>query len=275
MIAVRAFVLGLREVFVLEQAERRAKALDDATRSELKSVVGAARLRLTSARRLPSPVAAIVLLRGALELLGQEVAPLAHPLALDELSFADAEAMRTELEARLVTAIGAVDFRSVFAVRVTRWARVLGVVLAIVLVVRAYAVEHWMVHELATGKSVTTSPLRGDSPTPDHLLDGHMTGTFGAQTIEDAHPFFLVDLGEEHTIDHVVVVNRGDGWFDDCLPLQVELSNDTTTFERIGLRTEHFTRWTVPADGRRARFVRVSKPERGYIALNAIEVYGR
>ena len=258
---------------MLERAEQRARSRTEDERLALQKVIAAGRLRLSSARRLPHPVPAIVLLRAGLEAVGEPVAPL--DVVLDDLPFADAEAMRGDLDARLAAAIGAIDVRSVLAVRVTRWARIAGVALAVVLAVYAYAREHWMVHDLALGKAVTTTPLRGESPTPDHVVDGHTTGTFGVHTTEAALPFVLIDLGEEHTIDHVVVINRGDGWFDDSLPLQVELSDDANRFERIGLRSEHFVRWSVPAGERRARFVRVSKPERGYIAMNAIEVFGR
>jgi hypothetical protein len=85
----------------------------------------------------------------------------------------------------------------------------------------------------------------------------------------------LVDLKESHPIDHVVVYNRGDGWFDECLPLRVELSDDGEHFDVVGTQTTHFVSFTVAVNGRAARFVRVSKPDRGYIALNEIEVYGR
>ena len=81
-----------------------------------------------------------------------------------------------------------------------------------------------------------------------------------------------VDLLREYDVREVRVYNRGDGWFDDVLPLTLSISTDDATFTDVATRTTHFDVWTVELN-RRARWVRVSNGS--YIALNEIEVYAR
>jgi hypothetical protein len=272
VIAVRAFFVGLREVFTLAHAEEQAHGVAEGDRLARQRRAHAARKRRDAARTLADPIPAIVLLRDALGIVPSESKP---ELAIDDMAFADAEVLRTKLDDRLTELIRSNEIRGVTAVRALRLGRPLAMVLLIALPIAAFVHTHFRVHNLAVGKVVTTSALRSESPTPSHVVDGRTRGTFGVHTAEAEHPFVIIDLGEAHVIDHVVVYDRGDGWFDECLPLRVELSNDGATFDVIGLRTEHFVSWVVAASGRTARFVRISKPDRGYIALNEIEVYGR
>ncbi len=299
MSAVRAFFVGLREVFTLERAEARALSLDDAERARRKRFVRASRDRWNAANKLASPIAAIVLLRESLALALEAAsnAPLADlvaahvadediaraerflapiaPLSIDELPFAEVEAVRLSLERCVAAVLRAVDTRTVVAVRALRIARPIAVLAFVAWLVVPYARTHWMIHDVALGKVVTSSPLRGESPSADHVVDGKTRGTFDIATVITDHAFVMVDLGETYAIDHVRVVNRGDGWFDDILPVSLEISEDGAQFTNVARKDDHFETWTVALGGRRARFVRLIKPDHGYIAINELEVYAR
>jgi hypothetical protein len=308
MTAIRAFFLGLRELVTLEHAEQRALALGQEERSRRVRYLRAARARRAASRKLANPVAAVILLRDALALalrpthsddevfdttLALSAALATHPeaaeaerrvvdwlqqtapLALDELSFAQAELVRSSFEDCLAIVLGGVETRSVLAVRALRIGRLVAVALLVTWLAATFVRSKWLVHDVAIGKTVTSSPLLAESPSPDHVVDGRTRGTFGIATMTVEHPFITVDLGDPYAVEQVRVVNRGDGWFDDCLPLILAVSNDGLRFDEVARRTEHFDQWTVPLGGRALRFVRVSMPERGYIALNEIEVYAR
>jgi hypothetical protein len=213
-------------------------------------------------------------LEGDIKRVGEALAATS-PLALDEMPFAKAEALRTSFENCIAATISVVDPPSVFGVRVLRVARILGVLVLVGWLVIPYVRTHWMIHNVARGKPVTTSPLRGESPTADHLVDGKLRGTFDIATIESEHAFVQIDLEDVFSIDRVNVVNRGDGWYDDSLPLVLSVSTDGERFDDVARRDEHFDWWVIGLGGRPVRFVRLSKPDRGYIALNEVEVYGR
>ena len=72
--------------------------------------------------------------------------------------------------------------------------------------------------------------------------------------------------------------NRVDGWFDDCLPLVVEVSRDGNKWDEVARRDRHFDAnppWVVEAGGRGARFVRLRVAHHGSLALSEVEVYGK
>lgn len=293
MSAVRAFFLGLREVFTLSHAEARAREVDDVERARRERHVAAAIERRRAAKKIATPVAAIVLLRDALRfaLDGRELAdsgaPAADidrvkaalasdaPFALDDLPFAEAESLRASFEACVDAAIGTSRTRTLLAVRALRVTRIVAVLVFLAWLVVPYAREHWMLHDVALGKVVTSSPLRGESPPADKVVDGKTRGTFDIATIEIDHAFVMVDLGKSYAVDRVRVVNRGDGWFDDILPVILQVSEDGARFDDVARRDEHFDTWTIPLGGRSARFVKLVKPDRGYIAINELEVYAR
>lgn len=306
MTAVRAFLVGLREVFWLENAEERARALGTAERERRQRFSAAARARRAVARKSSSAPVAVVLLRDALELALRaphadgdfdlvtalerarldtrmpnatsrvlELLVLDSPLAVDDLSFAEAESLREAFDDCVAAALGEARAPSVFSVRALRIGRALGAVLLVAWVVSSYVRTHFLVHNVALGKLVTSSPLRGESPTPDHLVDGRTRGTYGLATTEVEHPFVDIDLEQTYVLDHVVVYNRGDGWFDDSLPLVLSVSDNGVRFEEIARRDDHFVTWRVDLGQRRERVVRLSMPHHGYIALNEVEVYGR
>ncbi len=59
----------------------------------------------------------------------------------------------------------------------------------------------------------------------------------------------MIDLEKPYAISSMRIFNRGDGWFDDGLPLVVEVSMNGIQFTEVARRTTHYDKWSC----RRAR----------------------
>jgi hypothetical protein len=102
------------------------------------------------------------------------------------------------------------------------------------------------------------------------------TGTYDNQDAGESNPWMMVDLGRPTRIGKIVVYNRGDGWFTDCLPLVLEVGTDTDSFKELATRTVIFTRtdpWIVDHLDETVRYVRARKAGKGALVLNELEVY--
>jgi hypothetical protein len=285
---------------MLRHAEREALAAGD-RRLDVRRYIDAARTRRSAARRLANAVAASTLLAEALELaiVGAAVArgeraddvdvraALTHApanvvayfdrgtrLHTDELPFAQADELRDALDAEVSRLVGAVDVRSVLAVRALRWSRIAALIVVALLAVSAVARAYLFPHNVARGKHIRSSGLR-DGATGAELVDGRTRGTYGAATVDSPHSFITVDLDKVYTLTSIRLFNRGDGWFGDSLPMAVDVSEDGNTFHEVARRGTVFTVWSIDCAGTRARFVRISKLTHGYVALNEIEIYSR
>jgi len=111
--------------------------------------------------------------------------------------------------------------------------------------------------------------------------DGIKDGAFGFHTNRDANPWWQVDLGESLPLDRVVIYNRCDGAVENrAARLRVLFSDDgrswTEFYRHDG--TTFFGQTddkplVIPADGAKARFVRVQLPGTEYFHLDEVEVY--
>ena len=122
------------------------------------------------------------------------------------------------------------------------------------------------------------SSRKAGPPDGHELVDGDIGTSFGVLTNVEDSPSVVIDLQDRYWIDSVKVHNRVDGWFDDCLPLVVELSQDGVHWDAIGRRDQHFDAnppWVVDGGGRPAHFVRVRVDRKSYLALSEVEVYGK
>lgn len=294
---------GLAEVVMLRDAERRSRSYGEERLARIREKKREAAAHLRSARRLANPEVALSVLDVALpsalsalhEARGAETpfdaeAELAwvdkeSPVRPPEdtlvavrrrhepgKDFADAETVRDGVDHLVAWVLGHVESRTALELHALRYGRIAGIALGFLCLAYPYARDHYLVHDVALHKPVITSPLR-NVPNADGVVDGRRRGTYGVHTAE-GKPFVMIDLEREYAIRSVRVYNRGDGWFDDVLPLKLSISNDGSTFEDVATRTTHFDVWTVELGGRKARYVRVSK-DSGYIALNEIEVYAR
>ena len=73
------------------------------------------------------------------------------------------------------------------------------------------------------------------------------------------------------------VQGRGDGWYDQSIPLLLEVSDDDKAYREVARRTIPFSEdapWNVALDGVKARFVRLRADHDGYLVLGEVSVYG-
>jgi hypothetical protein len=211
------------------------------------------------------------------EALGAAVASR-DPLYFDHLPEGAAERLRTELDFAAGDLRRRIEPRSATNVRGTRWGRVaaLGVVFSYV----AYSVfaAVFLPTNLALHKPVYPSSYKVNPPDGHELVDGERISSFGVHTNTEDSPRVTIDLLGIYKISTIKVYNRGDGWFDDCLPLVVEMSADGQNYFPVGRRDTHFAQeppWVLDAQKHQARYVRLRVDRRSYLALSEVEVFGK
>jgi hypothetical protein len=199
-------------------------------------------------------------------------------LYFDRLPAEDAERARWALDRAAAMLRRRVEARSLTNVRGTRWGRIAAVVLivgyAAVVIVRAAVLPK----NIALNRPVHPSSRRVNPPDGHELVDGEIGTSYGVHTNNENEPNVVIDLQDRYWIDTVKVYNRVDGWFDDCLPLVVELSQDGKQWDEIGRREEHFGTdppWIVSGRGKPASFVRIKVARNSYLALSEVEVFGQ
>lgn len=307
----------LIEFFTLRRAERAVRAYAPAQSARVRTHVGAAERRLRAGRRVADATIAAVLLREAVvqylraleaardpqapegaaapfpELSTDPARPRAEPsddarvraalasqdaLYFDGLSPEDVGRARWALDRGASMLRRRVESRSLVAVRGTRWGRLAAIAILALWGAVAYSRAKLLPKDIAYGKPVHPSSLAESPPTGRELVDGETGASFGVKTREEENANVVIDLEGLYWIDTIKVHNRVDGWFDDCLPLIVEISRDGTKWEEVARRDRHFDAnppWVVPVGGRGARFVRLRVARHSYLALSEVEVYGK
>jgi hypothetical protein len=199
------------------------------------------------------------------------------PLFFDRLDPAERTRTRAALERTAAALRRRVEARSLLHVRAQRWGR-LAALLVLVLYGVWFGVRGRLLPvNLAIGKHVHVSSYRENPPDGHELVDGRPGFSFGVITNTEDSPSVVIDLARDHAIDRIAVTNRSDGWWEDCLPLVVELSRDGRTYTELARRETYFAfndPWVIPAAGRMARFVRVRVARRSYLALGRVEIFG-
>jgi hypothetical protein len=199
-------------------------------------------------------------------------------LYLDKLAPDELERLRGALERAGAVLRGRVEARSLIKVRRTRWLRV-GVAVALFAYVLDQGVHAFFAPvDIAKNKPVMCSSLEPALPDAQGLVDGVVGTSFGVHTKNEESPHVVIDLLDKYRVETVKVHNRADGWFDDCLPLVVEVSVDGQTYSELAKREDHFDAdppWIVDGHFEPARYVRLRLPRKGYIALSEVEVFGK
>jgi len=212
-------------------------------------------------------------------------AALCDPPPVDEPPPGKAEAAAAYAAmARLVTLLEqAIEPRTEkrLAVYAATRQAVLGLAAVIAIVVPARVL--FAPRDLALHKPVTQSTVHPsrESVGGAYLVNGKIEFSYGAHTDNTADggrqdPWIMVDLLRPTRIGKIVVYNRGDSNFTDCLPLILEVGNDPSNMTTRGVRKDLFTRtepWVVGHLDETARYVRVRMTGTAYIALDEIEVY--
>jgi hypothetical protein len=201
-----------------------------------------------------------------------------HPLYFDRLSPELAQRTRIALERAASCLRREVDPRSIANVRGTRCGRLAALALICLYAIYRVLTTALLPGNVARDKPVHLSSFVANSPDGHELVDGDTTGTYGVQTNTEESPHAIIDLLHTYKITKVRVYNRGDGWFDECLPLVVEVSVDGEHYSPIGRRETHFDQdppWTIDARKQPARYVRLRVDRRGYLALTEVEVFAK
>jgi hypothetical protein len=137
--------------------------------------------------------------------------------------------------------------------------------------------------DLALNKPVTQSSIdpSRESVGGANLVNGKLEFSYAAATNNTGDsgkqdPWMMIDLLRPMRIGKIVVHNRGDENFNDCLPLILEVGDSPSNMKTLGVRKDLFTRtepWVVDRLDETARYVRVRMTGTAYIALDEIEVY--
>jgi hypothetical protein len=199
-------------------------------------------------------------------------------LYIDRLDLGARERLRTALDRAASALRKGVEARSLTHLRALRWGRLAAAMLVFSYVGWLGVRHRVMPVNIALGKPVRVSSYKQTPPDGHELVDGRPGFTFAVETNVEPSPSVVVDLLGEHAIERIVIHNRADGWWDDCLPLVVELSRDDKTYTELARRDAHFgldtPPWVVQASGRMARFVRLRVARRSYLALGRVEIFG-
>ncbi len=168
-----------------------------------------------------------------------------------------------------------IDPRTPVDVRIARWRRI-GIVLAVLtffvwMGIRAMSRPQ----NFARNAFVTSSSQFPGTPPPSAVVNGDIEGKFGVHTQIQDGAWVLLDLGEVHSMKEIRIYNRGDEYAREVPPLVLETSLDGKQYDVVDRRDTLFGQadpWVIRKP-QKARYVRVSKPGRGYIALAEIEIY--
>jgi hypothetical protein len=169
--------------------------------------------------------------------------------------------------------VGPRQLQTVRTARFFRAAALIGAISAIVFFAGRAIVAP---KNLALRRPTFQSSHRPGSPEPGGVNNGEIEGTFGVHTNVENDPWVEIDLERSQAIREVRVYNRGDGWTDGILPLELQFSLDGKTWTDIARRDTLFGQtdpWIAPTRGTFARYVRVRRPGYGCVVLSEIEVY--
>ena len=208
-------------------------------------------------------------LTAALELLGQS-----DPLVFDRIPDTEMSDKRVAVEDLMRWLLRRVEARTPRRLKIERGARWVGAALLALWLLRALFLTIFAPPNLALNKTVTASSHFPGTPEPGALVDG-VAQKIGVHTLVEPTPWVQIDLGGVYNVRTIRVKNRTDGFFDEGLPLVVDVAETDDAFAQIGERTTHYDTWDVDVGGKPVSKIKFRVPHHGYIALGEVEVYGR
>jgi hypothetical protein len=202
----------------------------------------------------------------------------ADPLAADRLPSDQAEEQAQALEVTTRWMSRLFDVRSPKELRLARFVRlgIAGASAAALLVL--FVMWVFAPKDLAKGRPAVCSGATMFSTVPAGAVDGSKSGQYGFHSALEDSPWLSVDLGTRYKVNTVKVYGRGDGYYDQSIPLALELSEDGTNYHQVAERAEPFSSsdpWVVKSVGQVAQFVRVHTLRHSYLVLGELEVYGQ
>jgi hypothetical protein len=205
---------------------------------------------------------------------------LATPLAVDAAAPADARDAIASIDDLARRVERAIEPRSLRALEARRAAVLAVPVIAAVVAVATFVPPLFAPKDLALHKPVKISSSHPDSlapPTGEWLVNGRIERVYGVATKNEDNPWMLIDLQKPEPVRRIVIYNRGDGWFTDCLPLEVLVGLDESSLHRVAMRETVFTQlrpWGVRTN-ETVRFVKLVAHKHAACALSEVEVYSR
>jgi F5/8 type C domain len=200
------------------------------------------------------------------------------PLELDRASPEEADRRIEELAVVAGWLSRLVDARSPREIKTARIARITvgavsGLALIAILVTQIFAPKNLAHHRLATASS------EGFSTTASGAVDGSRNVGYGFHSQLEDSPWLSIDLGRAYAIAQIEVFGRGDGHYDQSVPLFLEISDSGADYGQVASRTEPFSDsepWVIkPAPPLVTRYLRLRTTRRSYLVLNEVEVYGK
>ena len=183
----------------------------------------------------------------------------------------------TDRLARLVER--AIEPRTSRQLWLLRHARIAVVVVAPLVLLAWLVPPLFQQKSLALHKPVKLSSSHPDSmapPTGEWVVNGVIERTYGVHTNVEDNPWISIDLEQDTRVRRIVVYNRGDGWFADCLPLELQVGQ-ADALHVVARRDTLFTQfspWVVHLD-EDVRVIRLTKRGHGSCALSEVSVYSR
>jgi hypothetical protein len=314
---------GIREFFLLEQAQKKSEALSTSQRETISIYHQAASRRISVARDLRGPIqapAALSLyqqgsffyalaylvnrdenldpttlnpeeafrkLDGAIAAdgltppkefnLARPMLVESDPLALDRLTAKEAGLHIEQLERAARWLARLLDPRALREIKTARLVRVLaGAAAALALLVNL-GVRVFAPKNLALGKPAVASSTMF-STAASGAVDGSRSGQYGYHSQLEESPWLSIDLGRAFSITKVKVFGRTDGYYDQSIPLALEVSDGGVDYREVASRTETFSDydpWVVKlAPPIVTRYLRLRTARRSYLVLGEVEVYG-
>jgi hypothetical protein len=198
------------------------------------------------------------------------------PLDLDRLDADEAGRCVEELEVTSRWLANLIDARSPAQLK---WMRIFRigvvaagtVVLLVLLVLRLIAPKNFALNKPATASSYMFGTVAAGA------VDGSKNGTYGYHSLIEDSPWLSIDLGRPIAISRIKVFGRGDGYYDQSIPLALETSDDGTTYQQIALRSEPFSEfdpWTIQPTALVTRYLRLKTMRHSYLVIGEVEVNG-
>jgi hypothetical protein len=131
--------------------------------------------------------------------------------------------------------------------------------------------------DLAFGKLVLASSHWDGKPPETALTNGVLEPEFGLHTQEEAEPWAIIDLGQPTRIGSIRVYNRADGYEEQALPLEVQISMDGVSYTTVAWQDRVFTQawpWRIRLKERTGRYVRLRVGRESVLCLSEVEVFG-
>lgn len=168
-----------------------------------------------------------------------------------------------------------VDLRSPREIQFARIGAALALLIVLSLLFAPLFQRMLLGRNVARGTRVTASSRYPGTPDPSGLVNGVVEATYGAHTTKEREAWFLVDFGAVHSLRHIRVIPRGDGYLNEIVPIMLETSEDGISFVTRDVRRTVFSQtspWQIDIRVR-ARYMRLRTPGMGYLALAEVEAY--